>query len=86
MMPRVTRYEDMSPDGRLELLKQPDGDVIVVVTAYHLGEFRQAEVEFCTPMSGGGQSERTWQALLRLMEEMDADNKLRPQQRNGVER
>jgi hypothetical protein len=52
----VERFEDMSPTGRLRLLRQEDGDIVVVVID---GDGDFSSVEFCTPMSGGGQSSRS---------------------------
>lgn len=75
------RYEDMSPTGKLELIQQIDGDIIVVVTSGEDDEFRQAAVEFCMPMTGGGQGERTHKALVALLEAMQADNEERLQVR-----
>jgi hypothetical protein len=72
------RFEDMSPTGRLVLLKQDDGDMIVSAINEH-GE--EVHVEFCTPMSGGGQSSHTWAALLNLRDAMKKDNAERSQQR-----
>jgi hypothetical protein len=73
----VVRFEDMSPTGRLTLFKQDDGDIIISAIDEHGGE---AHVEFCAPMTGGGQSEATWHALLALYEAMKKDNE-RPQVR-----
>lgn len=66
----IGRRGDMSPDGRLLLLKQPDGDICVsVVTAAH-----RVGVEFCTPGMGGGQSPKTFAALNQLALAVLADN------------
>ena len=75
---KQVRFEDMSPIGRLEVLRQRDGDVIVSVITE---DGAQAHVEFTTPMSGGGNSEHTWKALVALYEAMKADNDERPQTR-----
>lgn len=75
------RYEDMSNRGRLRLIQQIDGDIIVLVTTGEGEDFRMAEVEFCMPMTGGGQSERTHKALVALLDAMEADNKEREQVR-----
>jgi hypothetical protein len=84
----VEREEDMSPDGKLKLIQQDDGDIIVVVQE-SLSEFRatSASVEFCIPGTGGGTSPETHKALLHLMEAMAADNERRsakPSERAGV--
>ena len=75
---KQVRFEDMSPTGRLEVLRQCDGDVIVSVIT---GDGEMAHVEFTSPISGGGNSERTWKALVALYEAMKADNDDRPQTR-----
>lgn len=67
----VERLEDMSPKGRLRLLVQHDGDVIVSLIQ---DDGRMADVEFCTPGAGGGGSRRTWEALRNLVTAMEADN------------
>lgn len=70
---RVGRIEDMSPDGRLEVMVDGDGDAIVAVSSGHGDDFRTASVEFCTGF-GGGRSPRTRKALLDLMLSIEADN------------
>lgn len=78
------RKEDMSPDGKLMLIVQADGDVIVSVTSSDEGTGAHASIEFCTPFSGGGGSPRTHKALLALVEAMQADNQdAACQQRSG---
>jgi hypothetical protein len=67
------RFEDMSPRGRLRVLREQDGDVIVCVIPdpqAHPGQ-PMLSVEFCT--SGGG-SPRTHAALLNLLDAMAQDN------------
>lgn len=80
------RREDMSPDGRLTLFMEDDGDVIVEVQQYYdtwstnkLENPRIAQVQFCT-LRGGGSSLRTRRALVNLVEAMVEDQKERPQQ------
>lgn len=73
----VCRYEDMSPDGKLELIKQFDGDIIVSITPPSENEpwyKRQLplSVEFCTH-GGGGTSPRTLEALNNLFKAMQED-------------
>lgn len=65
------RLEDMSQRGKLTLVVQSDGDVIVGIQQHH-GEM--ADVEFCAPGAGGGGSHRTWQALRALAAAMELDN------------
>jgi hypothetical protein len=78
MMKRVERKEDMGPDGKLALIQQDDGDIIVAV--YPSEEQRQGEgensysVEFCSPGGGGGRSRNTIQALRALIVAMERDN------------
>jgi hypothetical protein len=75
------RFEDMSPKGKLKLIQQDDGDIIVVVSPDH--EARKSadkQVEFCT-CGGGGQSPRTLAALRELMIAIDLDNKEKTQER-----
>jgi len=70
----VERYEDMSPDGKLRLIRQEDGDVIIVVEVDPREDsVFGTQVEFCTH-GGGGQSPRTLKALVNLMEAMKQDN------------
>jgi hypothetical protein len=75
----VERLEDMSPDGRLRLIRQSDGDIIVVVIppskdGYLDSSAIPVSAEFCTH-GGGGQSPRTLQALYTLYEAMEQDCK-----------
>lgn len=65
----IGRRDDMSPTGRLLLLKQPDGDVCISVVF----DDRRAGLEFCVPGVGGGRSPRTFDALNQLMLAMQAD-------------
>ena len=69
------RFEDMSPGGRLQVLQQDDGDIIVaVVEDMHSGGTcagLAASVEFCT---SGGKSPKTLAALRALMQAMAEDN------------
>jgi hypothetical protein len=67
----IERLEDMSQRGRLRVLIQSDGDVIVSAIQ---NDGRMADVEFCTPMSGGGGSRKTWEALHALAVAMQEDN------------
>lgn len=76
---KQVRFEDMSPTGRLQILRQEDGDVIVSVIQ---DDNTSASVEFCAPMTGGGSSERTWKALRALFDSMEQDNKERAQVRS----
>lgn len=71
----VARKEDMSPNGRLRLLKQDDGDVCVAVIE---DNGTMASVEFCTPGMGGGKSSRTLVALNDLALAILADNQDNP--------
>jgi len=66
----IGRRDDMNPNGRLVMLKQPDGDVCVSIVF----DDRRASLEFCVPGTGGGRSPRTFHALNQLMLAMQADN------------
>ena len=68
----VKRREDMSPNGSLALFQQDDGDIILVVTN---NEGRSITVEFCTIFGGGGGSPNTFEALQKLFEAMELDNR-----------
>jgi hypothetical protein len=73
----VERVEDMSPVGRLQVLQQDDGDIIVSVSE-DIGDGLRgpwASVEFCIPGTGGGHSPRTHAALLELMRAMAQDER-----------
>jgi hypothetical protein len=77
MLTLAERFEDMSPRGRLRLLQQTDGDIVVCVmsdpNSIDAGFF--TSVEFCT---SGGKSLKTIQALRALMLAMAEDNQDRP--------
>lgn len=79
----VERFEDMSTRGKLSILVQEDGDIIVSVIPDSLEEFNRRGLfqyaEFCTIGVGGGQSPRTLEALRNLIEAMEADNRKNPQ-------
>lgn len=62
------RHEDMSPHGKLRVIWQPDGDLIIECVEDN--GFRAA-VEFC---NSGGQSPRTLRALRILILAMQADD------------
>lgn len=72
------RKEDMSSDGRLELIRQDDGDIIVCVRESvdsTRGTGACADVEFC---NSGGRSPWTLQALYVLQEAMEKDERREP--------
>lgn len=78
---RVERRDDMSPDGKLTLMLQRDGDVVVsIVKGYSddMERFETADVEFCAGGGGGGRSMKTREALVALMVAMESDNEERP--------
>ncbi len=79
----VTRAEDMSPDGRLRVWMQQDGDLIVEVVPESSKQEPSASVEFCTVGSGGGRSPHTRKALMELMEAIKRDNKESPIPHSG---
>jgi len=76
----VERYEDMSPTGRLRLIRQQDGDIIVAIEPTTDARPFERNVEFCT-RSGGGQSMHTLRALIDLFKAMERDNIEREQYR-----
>lgn len=75
-MIQTERLESMSPRGFLRLIRQDDGDIIISIgEGDEDGGWRSfATIEFCTPFSGGGGSEKTWEALVQLGAAMAADN------------
>lgn len=75
----VERFEDMSPDGRLRVTFQTDGDVVLTIVQSE--ESRKSNfnpgsvcVEFCTH-AGGGKSKRTLLALRNLAKAISDDNR-----------
>lgn len=73
------RFEDMSRRGRLRVLQQDDGDMIIEVVedldSNSPTAGLSAAVEFCT---SGGKSPKTLAALRALMHAMAEDNADRP--------
>jgi hypothetical protein len=83
----VTRIEDMSARGRMRVLQQTDGDIIVAVYSEENGVVQRGEaVEFCTTGAGGGRSPHTLMALRALMDAMEKDNSERPISAGGTPR
>ena len=76
-MRQAERFEDMSPRGRLRVLQQDDGDMLVAVVEDPDGDHGGilVGVEFCT---SGGKSPKTLEALRNLMRAMAEDNADRP--------
>jgi len=75
----VSRKEDMSPDGKLVLIQQADGDIIVNVRtdesdSDYQGSPFGVSVEFCATGCGGGRSPHTLKSLKELMRAMVRDN------------
>lgn len=74
-MRMAERFEDMSPCGRLQVLQQGDGDMIVTVIedvdSKGCCAGLAASVEFCT---SGGKSPKTREALRALMLAMAEEN------------
>lgn len=76
---RVQRRDDMSTTGKLTVMLQRDGDVVVNISqGEKFEEFESATVEFCAGGGGGGRSMRTREALIALMVAIEADNAERP--------
>lgn len=67
----------MSQRGRLRVMQQDDGDMIVVVIEDHNSTMggNMASVEFCT---SGGKSPKTREALFALMLAIADENAERP--------
>lgn len=83
---RVQRRDDMSVTGKLTVMLQRDGDVVVNICKGDTDqEWESATVEFCAGGSGGGRSPRTREALIALMVAIEADNAERPIDAPGVE-
>jgi len=77
-IPEVKRIEDMSAKGFLKIMRDGDGDVIVVVCAADGDMLKASEsVEFCVGR-GGNRSPNTVTALIKLAEAMEMDNAERP--------
>lgn len=66
----VERPEDMSAEGKLTVLIQPDGDVCVTVREGDYDGGKEASVEFCL---SGTRSPHTREALRALYEAMCKD-------------
>lgn len=66
----VGRIGDMSPDAHIRVGLDADNDVYVSIT----NGTDSADLEFCTPFTGGGRSSRTRLALIELMCAIEADN------------
>ncbi|EPV8692182.1 hypothetical protein ACWAUP_005914 [Pseudomonas aeruginosa] len=70
----VTRLGDMSPDAYFRVDLDADNDVCLSIW----NGSDSAEVEFCCPGAGGGQSRFTREALINLMVAIERDNAERP--------
>ena len=72
----IERLEDMRSRGKLRLLLQADGDIIVAVQSCRDGILQNGDaVEFCATGVGGGRSPKTLEALRTLSAAMEEDNK-----------
>lgn len=79
MQGMVERNEDMSPDGKLRIIRQNDGDIIIgIIPGFDKDIVFGQSVEFCECGSGGGRSPKTRRALIALMKAMEEDNADRP--------
>jgi len=77
------RFEDMSHRGRLGLVVQEDGDIIVYINPDPSEIMRYTKsVEFCELSSGGGGSPHTRAALVELFRAIRKDNEENPQYRD----
>lgn len=68
--------DDFNNESRLILRIQDDGDIIVTILQKKGDNIEKVEIEFCTPLSGGGKSPKTHAALVKLFEAMKEENKL----------
>lgn len=75
------RYEDMSPTGRLAVMIEEDGDVIVTVIpdSKAFNSFTKS-AQFCT-FIGGGRSPAVREAILKLAQAILQENLDNPQYR-----
>lgn len=69
------RIGDMDNKSRLIVYRQENGGVVVRILQDDQGQIKRASVKFCTIGSGGGQSPRTVEALVKLIEAIKEDNK-----------
>lgn len=76
-MREAERFEDMSQRGRLRVMQQDDGDMIVTVIEdpHSAMGGSMASVEFCT---SGGKSPKTREALFALMLAIGEENADKP--------
>ncbi len=75
-MERYLRKEDMSPDGKLCMVMEDDGDICLSIIRGNNG--RNRDVQFCSVGSGGGKSRHTLEALRNLMKAIELDNQENP--------
>lgn len=66
--------DEFNNESRLILNIQDDGDIVVIIIQKRGNSIEKAEIEFCTPLSGGGKSPKTHAALVRLYETMKKEN------------
>jgi len=77
------RYEDMSSDGRLSILQQDSGDIIISIEpSKEDAHYHYPSIEFCTCSNGGGQSPTVLEALYELMKAIEMDNQFYPQDKD----
>lgn len=58
---------DMTPEGAfLRIIQQDDGDIILAIANKDVGT---TDVEFCTPIMGGGRNRALWMALAKFFNE-----------------
>jgi len=77
------RLGDRHPTRCLKLIVTSDGDIYIVITDRPKGlpiegDKDRAEIQFSTIGAGGGNSENTRIALIKLMDAIDADNRVTP--------
>lgn len=70
------RRDDMSAVDTLELLMEPDGDIIIAIKKPGIG--MAMNVQFCSLSNGDGRSKHTRTALINLAKAIERDNKEKP--------
>ncbi len=69
------RIGDMDNKSRLIVYRPEDRGVVVEILQDDQGQIKRASVEFCTIGKDGGQSPRTFEALVKLIGAIKEDNK-----------
>ena len=78
----VTRFEDNSPSGRMNVIYRFDGDVAIQIVPdreQRSGNPLMPTVGFRMPNIGGGHSPHTRLAIIELIKAIERDNEENPQ-------